>query len=88
MSTITAFLKPDAEGFLRVPVPAELRNQEFRVEATPSVAETKAPDSTEDRAEAVREWARHARGSVRLQPGETEDDVRMAYYRQKYGPLP
>lgn len=30
-------------------------------------------------------WARAARGIARLEPGETRDDARMAYYRSKYG---
>ena len=42
----------------------------------------KAP--TTSRADAVSEWLRTSTGIVRLAPGETEDDVRMAYYRQKY----
>lgn len=29
-------------------------------------------------------WARAARGSSRLAAGETRDDARMAYYREKY----
>ena len=31
------------------------------------------------------EWARQARGSARRLPGETHDDARMAYYREKFG---
>lgn len=31
------------------------------------------------------EWARSARGSVRLAANETADDVRMDYYAAKYG---
>jgi len=31
------------------------------------------------------DWLRNARGSVRLQPGETADDARMAFYTEKYG---
>jgi hypothetical protein len=31
------------------------------------------------------EWARSARGSVRLEANETADDVRMDYYAAKYG---
>jgi hypothetical protein len=31
------------------------------------------------------EWLRTARGSVRLAPGESADDARMAYYAEKYG---
>ncbi len=34
---------------------------------------------------AAREWVRHAKGIVKLAPGETADDLRMAYYREKYG---
>ena len=29
-------------------------------------------------------WARHARGSSRLAVGETHDEARMAYYREKF----
>ena len=88
MSTITAVLKPDAEGFLRVPVPPELRDREFRVEATLSAVRPGSPALAKDRVEAVREWIRTSTGAARLRPGETEDDVRTEYYRQKYGPLP
>lgn len=31
------------------------------------------------------EWLQSARGSVRLEPGETVDDARMDYYASKYG---
>lgn len=31
------------------------------------------------------EWLESARGSVKLAPGETVDDVRMGYYAAKYG---
>ncbi len=34
------------------------------------------------------EWLRSARGSVKLAPGETPDDVRMGYYDSKYGIAP
>lgn len=33
----------------------------------------------------VGEWARSARGSVRLAANETADDVRMDYYAAKHG---
>jgi hypothetical protein len=31
------------------------------------------------------EWVREAKGSVRLSPGESADDVRLDYYTTKYG---
>ncbi|MEO6740055.1 MAG: hypothetical protein ABIP20_07375 [Chthoniobacteraceae bacterium] len=31
------------------------------------------------------EWLRSAKGSVRLNPGETVDDARMDYYAAKHG---
>ena len=31
------------------------------------------------------EWLRTAKGSVRLAPGETVDDARMAHLREKHG---
>ena len=34
--------------------------------------------------QSVREWLQTARGSVRLAPGETADEVRMSYYAEKY----
>lgn len=34
------------------------------------------------------EWLRSARGSVKLAPGETPDDIRMTYYGSKYGITP
>jgi hypothetical protein len=30
-------------------------------------------------------WARSARGIARLKSGETLDDARLGYYREKYG---
>lgn len=30
-------------------------------------------------------WAREARGTARLAAGESRDDARMAYYREKFG---
>ena len=44
-----------------------------------------AQPRTLKRATKTREWARHARGSVRLASGETVDDARMAHYSAKYG---
>lgn len=35
--------------------------------------------------QAVESWIRNSAGIVKLAPGETEDDVRMAHYRRKYG---
>jgi hypothetical protein len=34
------------------------------------------------------EWLQSARGSVKLAPGETLDDLRMSYYGPKYGIAP
>ncbi len=34
MSTITAILKPDVDGTVRLPLPAELRNSSVRIVAT------------------------------------------------------
>ncbi len=42
------------------------------------------PLAAADPAKAI-EWVQRARGTVKLEPGETADDVRMAYYREKYG---
>ena len=39
---------------------------------------------TATQSEALLEWLRISTGIVKLAPGETEDDVRMAYYREKY----
>jgi hypothetical protein len=33
----------------------------------------------------ISQWLRSARGSVKLQPGESVDDVRVDYYSKKYG---
>ena len=30
-------------------------------------------------------WARAARGIAHLEPGETQEDARLDYYRSKYG---
>jgi hypothetical protein len=35
--------------------------------------------------ESASEWLRTAKGSVRLAPDESMDDLRMAYYADKYG---
>lgn len=31
------------------------------------------------------EWLKSARGSVKLDAGESADDIRMSYYREKHG---
>jgi hypothetical protein len=33
----------------------------------------------------ISQWLRSAKGSVRLEPGESVDDVRMDFYSTKYG---
>lgn len=42
MSTITAILKPDADGSLRVPLPPELRHTSVKITATLEPAPTAA----------------------------------------------
>lgn len=37
------------------------------------------------RPEKAVQWAQQARGSVRLEPGQTADDARRAYYTEKHG---
>jgi hypothetical protein len=46
------------------------------------VRRDEAPVSSQGKAS---QWLASARGSVRLSPSETVDDVRMGYYASKYG---
>jgi len=39
---------------------------------------------TAAQSKAATEWLRTSTGIVKLAPGETEDDVRVAYYREKH----
>ena len=87
MSTITAILEPDADGSLHLPLPVGMRRGKIKVVASLTAvvgdAETMAA-----RTGAVSEWVKQARGSVRLAPGESEDDARLAFYAAKYGVKP
>ena len=84
MSTITAILEPDADGSLHLPLPAEFKHGRVMVVAS-LTAVADSGDEAPAHAGRVREWARRARGSVRLAAGESADDVRLAYYAGKYG---
>ena len=87
MSIITAILEPDADGSLHLPLPVGMPRGKIRVVASLtalSAGEKEIPL----RAGRVSDWAKQARGSVRLAPGETPDDLRMAYYSEKHGVKP
>ncbi len=47
-----------------------------------------AEDRPTIRQRSARDWARQAKGSVRLAPGESVDDARMAHYAAKYDVKP
>lgn len=84
MKQIIAILDADADGTLHLPVPEELRQRRIKVVAslTPLSSDAGNPSA---RAEQVRQWAAGAKGTVLLAPGESADDLRRAYYAQKYG---
>lgn len=76
-------------------IPAE-RLQEFDLHAGDTLRVIAVMDATLliqiNRADAdtdvpakARAWLESARGSVDLQPGETADDLRRAYYASKFG---
>ncbi|EDY22396.1 hypothetical protein CfE428DRAFT_0521 [Chthoniobacter flavus Ellin428] len=46
---------------------------------------SRAEEGSLHRKSTATEWLRHAKGSVRLETGETANDVRMEYYAAKYG---
>ena len=46
---------------------------------------SRAEDASTSPRRKASEWLRTARGSVRLQAGETVDDARLDYYSTKYG---
>jgi len=56
----------------------EVENSAFVVQV--SRAEVSAPAHGK-----ASEWLKSARGSVKLAPGETVDDLRMGFYASKYG---
>jgi hypothetical protein len=86
MSTITAILEPDADGSLHLPLPAEFKHGKIKVVA--SLTAVAGSDETPARTGLAREWAKRARGSVRLAAGESVDAARRAYYAGKYGVQP
>lgn len=49
------------------------------------IVHSSVPPATVKKRGSAGAWARAARGIARLEPGETRDDARMAYYRAKYG---
>jgi hypothetical protein len=50
------------------------------------VVELRRDTASEPRSSGIiSQWLRSARGSVRLEPGESADDVRMDYYSTKFG---
>jgi len=83
MSTVTAILEANPDGSVHLPVPEELRGGKIKVvahlAAVPGDIAAPVPGTK------AREWARRARGSVRLASGESADDARMAHYSAKYG---
>ncbi len=52
------------------------------------VVEVRRPEKDATPTGEASKWLRTARGSVKLAPGETPDDVRMGYYGSKYGISP
>lgn len=87
MSTITAILEPDADGSLHLPLPAGMPRGKIKVVAS-LTAVTGDAVPTEPQMGAVSEWVKQARGSVRLTPGESANDARLAFYAAKYGVKP
>jgi hypothetical protein len=87
MSTITAILEPDADGILHLPLPVELHGGKIRIVASVTAV---PPDENSPRTspKAAREWLKTARGSVRLEPGESAEAARSACYERKYGAKP
>ena len=83
MSTVTAILEANPDGSVHLPVPEELRGGKIKVVAHLAAVSDEVPAPA--RGTKVREWVRRARGSVRLAPGESVDDARMAHYSVKYG---
>ncbi len=88
MSTVTAILEANADGSLHLPLPTELRRGKIKVVASLTAVPGEAEPIVPARTDAAREWAKHARGSVRLARGESAEDARTAYYAEKYGIKP
>ena len=88
MSTITAILEPDVDGSLHLPLPVEMRHGKIKVVASLTIVPGAVEQMPAPRTASAREWAKQARGSVRLAPGESADDARMAYYAEKHGVKP
>ena len=87
MSTITAIMEPDADGSLHLPLPAGMRRGKIKVVASLTAVSGDA-EPMAARTGAVSEWVKQARGSVRLAPGESVGEARLAYYAEKYGGKP
>ena len=79
MSSITAILRPAADGSLHLPLPAELQGAgKLRVVAwlAPVTALPPKPGAGQ--------WALQARGIAKLPPGASHDDARMDFLRRKF----
>ncbi len=79
MNSITAILRPAADGSLHLPIPSELKGTgKLRVVAwlAPAGAPTVKPGAGQ--------WALQARGIAKLPPTITRDDARMDFLRHKF----
>jgi hypothetical protein len=79
MSPVHATLLPSSDGSLHLPLPPELRGAgKLRVVAWLE------PEAEKPAKTGAGAWALQARGIVRLSPGESPDDARMASLRPKF----
>jgi hypothetical protein len=76
MKTVQDVLEPEADGSVRLAVPAELRKAgKLRVIAW--FAAAGEPVAGDEMPEGPGKWAVHARGIAKLREGESTDDARF-----------
>jgi hypothetical protein len=79
MSSITAILRPAADGSLHLPIPSELKGA-GRLRVVAWLAPASAPPVKSG----AGQWALQARGIAKLPPPIIRADARMDFLRHKF----
>jgi hypothetical protein len=80
MSPVHATLLPSSDGSLHLPLPPELLGA-----GKLKVVAWLEPEAEMPAKPGAADWALQARGIVKLSPGESPDDARMASLQPKFG---
>ena len=79
MSSITAILRPAADGSLHLPIPFELKGS-----SSLRVVAWLAPVGAPHVKPGAGQWALQARGIAKFPPAVIRDDARMEFLRHKF----